>query len=111
MEVSHARLCACDLGYNRVKEILITVYNIPRNHLESIPHIEGALLITGIVTKGTLIIVQAAPRNQEQLNWVVFLKDILREDFLSVQAVLKNKEENGFVIRYDDVLLETLESG
>lgn len=102
---------ACDLGYRRVKEVLITVHNIPRDHVESIPHIKGALLISGVVIKGRSLVVQAIPSNNEQKTWVDFLTRLLQEDFLSVLSVLKDKDVNGIEIPYDEVKLETLETG
>lgn len=100
---------ACDLGYKRVKEVLKTVYNIQEKYVESIPHIDGALLITGVVVRGRSIIVQAAPRNSEQREWVKFLVKMLEEDFESVKQVLLDKKENGIALPYNEVRLETLE--
>ncbi|MEM2130491.1 MAG: hypothetical protein QXZ70_07835 [Candidatus Bathyarchaeia archaeon] len=100
---------ACDLGSKRVKEVLITVYNIPHKYVESIPHLEGALLITGLIIRGKYIVVQAAPHNKEQATWVKFLVDMLKEDFLSVKPILEDKKSNGIAIPYKDVQLELLE--
>jgi len=99
---------ACDLGKQRVKEVLIEVYNIPKNYAESIPHIKGALLISGVVPEGRSIVVQAMPQNEEQEKWVRFLKSDLEADFLSVESVLKDAE-NGIIIPYDDVIIKKLE--
>jgi len=101
---------ACDLSHKRVKEVLITVYDIPDKYAESIPHIEGALVITGVMVRGQYIVVQAAPRNKQQNTWVKFLADMLKEDFLSVKPILEDKKSNGIAIPYKEVKLEILET-
>jgi hypothetical protein len=101
---------ALDLGYRRVKEALITVYNIPKNYVESIPHIKGALLISGVFPRERTIVIQATPSNKEQEKWVEFLRSMLEEDFLSVRKILKDKKENGIELPYSRVIVETLEN-
>jgi hypothetical protein len=101
---------ACDLGYKRVKEVLITVYDIPKNYAESIPHLDGALLVTDVLVMGREIVVQAVPRNKEQQKFVEFVTKELEEDFTSVKGVLRDSKTNGFDVLLDSVRLETLET-
>lgn len=101
---------ACDLGFQRVKEILMTVYDIPKSYVESIPHLKGGLLISNVLVRGKRIVVQATPTNKQQEEWVKFLMSMLEEDFLSVKRFLREKSENGIELPYDKVIIETLES-
>jgi ribosomal protein S18 acetylase RimI-like enzyme len=102
---------ACDMGWQRAKEVLIMIYKIPKEYIESMPHTEGAKKISGVFPKGKSLVVYsfASPQNAEQEKWVEFLKNDLEQDFLSVESVLKDKE-NEIEIPYDEIRIESLEA-
>jgi hypothetical protein len=101
---------ALDMGHKRVKEVLINVYKISDKYIASIPHIEGALLVSGIIYEGKKIIVQATPKTAEQFEWVKFLKQELDQDFQSVKSILKDKRTNKIEIPYEEIALAPLEA-
>ena len=98
---------ACDLGYERVKEVLITVLDVPKNYVESLPHLEGALLVSNVFPEEKAIVVLAVPRNEEQERWVEFLCADVRKDLNTVKNILQD-EENGIIIPYEQVILKKL---
>lgn len=102
---------ACDLSWQRVKEVLIAIYKIPQNYIESVPHMEGAKKISGVFPREKSLVVYsfASPQNTEQEKWVEFLKNNLEQDFLSVKSFLKDPE-NGIIFPYDDIRIEPLEA-
>lgn len=102
---------ACDMGWQRAKEVLVMIYKIPKEYVESIPHTEGAKKISGVFPKGKSLVVYsfASPQNAEQEKWVSFLKSDLEQDFLSVESILKDPE-NGILIPYNEIRIESLEA-
>jgi len=101
---------ACDISYERVKEVLVQMYNMTEKYIESKKHIEGKLAISNVLPEGRSIVVHVIsdPKDKEEEGAVQFLKRNLEVDFLSVEDILKDAE-NGIGIAYDEVIIKRLE--
>jgi len=98
---------AMDLGYQRVKEILITVCHVKERYIDSVPHLRGGLLISKVEIKNNFITVYAMPKNEEEKTWVDMLVEDLSKDFESVKGILKD-ERNGITLNYQGVRVEMI---